>query len=241
MSRLTLTIVFCLSSFLAWANPALTGQWSGEIQGTTIAMTVDGKGGGNIDGVPMRYQLAGRTIFIERRGQVIAYSYELRSGQLLIGGGDLPGLLVMNKGSAGNAGAGAAAGSQAPAQSANRNVAGGVLPELVGKWCQASTFTANAGGGSQRSSCFELRGNGTYVYTSSGSMSAYAPGAWGGTSSSSGDAGRWSATANSITTQSNSGKTNTYPLEKRNHQKTRDPMLCLDGECYVTYWQKPRW
>ena len=66
-------------------------------------------------------------------------------------------------------------------------------------------------------------------------------GAWGGTSSSSSDAGRWSATANSITAQSNSGKTTTYSLEKRNHQKTRDPMLCLDGECYVTYWNKAHW
>ena len=241
MSRLLLTLILSLSSFLAWANPALTGQWSGEIQGTTISMAVDGKGGGNIDGVPMRYQLAGRMIFIERKGQVIAYSWELRGAQLLVGGGDLPGLLVMNKGLAGNAGAGAAAGSQAPTPSVNRNDAGGVLPELVGKWCQASTFTANAGGGSQRSSCFELRANGTYVYKSEGSMSAYAPGAWGGTSSSSGDAGRWSATANSITAQSNSGKTNTYRLEKRNHPKNRDPMLCLDGECYVTYWNKPRW
>jgi len=57
---------------------------------------------------------------------------------------------------------------------------------------------------------------------------------WGGTSSSSGDAGRWSESERSITAQSQTGITSTYQLEKRN----RAPILCLDGECYLTYWQK---
>jgi hypothetical protein len=32
-----------------------------------------------------------------------------------------------------------------------------------------------------------------------------------------------------------------YVLEKRNHPKNNDPMIVLDGEPYVTYYQKPRW
>lgn len=216
----------------AHANPALTGTWRGDIQGQTIVMTVDGKGGGDIDGVPMRYQLMGKLIFIERQGNVISYSWDLRDGQLMVGGGDLPGVLVMTKGGPGAAGAAQQQANPSP---------GGVIQELVGKWCEASSFTAIAGGGSQRTSCFELRANGSYVYSSEGSMSAQAPGMWGGTSSSSSDAGTWSATPNSITARSQKGTVTTYRLEKRNHHKTRDAMLCLDGDCYVTYWQRPRW
>src|SRR5262245_12581228 len=114
--------------------------------------------------------------------------------------------------------------------------------ELVGKWCLASTFSANAGGGSQRMTCFELRPDGTYFYKHEGSMSANAPGMWGGTSSVSQDAGRWKVSGNQLVAQSQSGKTNSYTLEKRNHPKNkRDPMICLNGECYVTFYNKPPW
>jgi len=41
---------------------------------------------------------------------------------------------------------------------------------------------------------------------------------------------------------SRSGKVSSYALEKRNHPKNkRDPMICLDGTCYVTYYNKPAW
>jgi hypothetical protein len=233
-----LALAFYLSLYLslqpAHANPELTGTWRGDIQGQTIVMTVDGKGGGDVDGVPMRYQLVGKLIFIERQGNVIGYSWELRNGQLTVGGGDLPGVLVMQRGAKPDA-------QTASRGNAQQQPASGVLQELVGKWCEAPSFTANAGGGSQRTTCFELRANGSYLYSSEGSMSANAPGMWGGTSSSSSDAGTWTATPNSITARSQRGTVATYRLEKRNHHKTRDAMLCLDGNCYVTYWQRPRW
>ena len=234
---LILAVTFTLSASLAHANSELTGTWRGDIQGQTIVMTVDGKGSGDVDGVPMRYQLMGKLIFIERQGNVISYSWDLRNGQLLVGGGDLPGVLTMTRG----------ARPQSPttprgnAMQQQQSASGGVMQELIGKWCEASSFTANAGGGSQRTSCFELRATGSYTYSSEGSMSANAPGMWGGTSSSSSDVGTWSATAGSITARSQKGTVTTYRLEKRNHPKTRDAMLCLDGDCYVTYWQRPRW
>lgn len=227
MMKRALAGCFALLATTALANPALTGSWNGQIEGKSISLTVDGKGGGNVDGVPMRYQALGNMLLIERHGQVIAYQFELRGGQLLVGGGDLPGVLVMSKGTK----PAAAAPGGAP-----QTQQGGVQPELVGKWCLVKNFTANTGGSSS-SACFELRANGTYVFASERSMSA----STGGTSSSSGDAGRWSATANSITAMSNSGRSTTYRLEKRNHPKNHDPMLCLDGDCYVTYWNKPRW
>lgn len=112
----------------------------------------------------------------------------------------------------------------------------------MGKWCKGGAFSANAGGGSSSMTCFELRGDGRYTYQHEGSMSANAPGMWGGTSSQSADAGQWSVNANRLTARSQSGQVNTYTVEKRNHPKNhRDPMLCLDGECYTTYYQRAPW
>lgn len=229
---------FCLATLLcapigAAANPALTGTWSGTLQGNPLSLTLDGKGGGRVDGRPIRYQVAGSLLMVEDRGEVAAYQFQIKGDQLQVAGGQLPGVLTLTRGNQA-----AVAGSKAPAAAPS---ASGLRPELVGKWCKASSFTANAGGGSQSSACFELRGNGTYVYGAERSASAYGGGMWGGTSGSSGDAGRWSASEASITAQSNSGQTSTYRLEKRNHPKNRDPMLCLDGECYVTFWQKAPW
>jgi hypothetical protein len=104
-----------------------------------------------------------------------------------------------------------------------------------------STLTTSSGG-SQRSSCIELRPDGTYTYQHEGSMSAQAPGMWGGTSSQSSDAGRWSVKGNQLIATSQRGTTSAYTLEKRNHPKNkRDPMICLNGECFVTFYNRPPW
>lgn len=230
----TLLVAGTLIASSAVANPALAGHWHGEMEGQTVRIQLDANGTGTSDGIPIRYQTMGRLLLVERQGQVITYGWELKNNQLHVGGGDLPGILVLKRG-------------QAPASSANdgaNNAAagsGGVARELVGKWCEVKNFSANAGGGSASSSCFELRADGSYVYASERSMSAYAPGMYGGTSSSSNDAGRWTATASSITARSQRGTTTTYRLEKRNHPRNGDPMLCLDGDCYVTYYQKRPW
>jgi hypothetical protein len=221
-----LSCILLLWAFAAWADPALTGSWAGTLEGVPISLTIDGRGGGRVDGRPIRYEVRGSILAIEDQGAVAIYQFELQGDRLKIAGGLLPGVLVMTRGEARvRPGAGSS----------------GIERALVGKWCKASSFSANAGGGSQSSACFELRGDGTYVYGAERSASAYGGGAWGGTSSSSGDAGRWTATDGSITAQSSSGQTTTYRLERRNHPKNRDPMLCLDGECYVTYYQRAPW
>lgn len=231
-SRSLLACALACAASGALANPALTGSWHGTIDGTAIALTLDGRGGGQVDGRPIRYQVQGSALFIEDRGQLAIYQFELRGNQLLVAGGQLPGVLSMARGRAPARPAGSTAGVAA---------ASNTTEALLGKWCKVTSFSANAGGGSQSSACFELRGNGTYVYGAESSMSAQAPGMWGGTSSSSGDAGRWSATANSLTASSSNGQVTTYRLEKRNHPRNRDPMLCLDGTCYVTYFRKNPW
>lgn len=206
------------------ANPALAGSWSGSVDGQPLAVTFDGRGGGRVDGRPMRYQVNGNTLLVEDQGELAMYQFQVRGNQLLVAGGQLPGTVTLQRGT----------GHAASVAAAPR--ASGSPADLVGKWCKSSNFNANVGGSSS-SACFELRADGSYVYGSERSSS----GAYGGTSGSSSDSGRWTATATAITAHSRSGTVSTYQLQKRNHPKNRDPMLCLDGECYVTYWRKNPW
>lgn len=227
----------------ARASPALHGTWSAaEVNGRPLVVQFDAGGNGLINGQPMRWQALGPMLFIEQNGQVGTYSFEVKDGKFLVSGGDLSGVATLTRGTAAaDAGAKAKAASQPASQP---KAAGGASAarassgqELVGKWCNMSTFTANRGG-SQRSECFQLNADGTYTYAYEGSMSAPT----GSTASQSGDAGRWSYDGQRLTAHSRSGKTSSYSLEKRNHPKNkRDPMICLDGTCYVTYFNKPAW
>ena len=114
---------------------------------------------------------------------------------------------------------------------------GGSQPqELVGKWCYMANVTANDGGRSSNR-CFTLYPDGRYEYYGETSSS----GEYGSTASQESDRGTWSATSDTITANSQTGGSQTFRLEKRNHPKTNDPMLVLDGEAYVTYGQKPPW
>jgi len=114
--------------------------------------------------------------------------------------------------------------------------AGGIPQELVGKWCYQANVTA-VGGGRQSDICFTLKADGTYDYYGEASNSNV----YGGSNSQSWDYGRWSATATTLTARSTSGKTTTYTLEKRNHPKTGDAMLMVDGDAFVTFYQRPSW
>lgn len=213
----------------------LAGTWTGELQGQPLVLTLGSNGQGTLAGNAIRYQVDGNVLLIEEDGELSAYQFRLQGNRLTVSGGDLASSLVLVRGQSTAPAAGHAGSAGAG------NGIGQLRNELVGKWCQASTFLANAGGGSSRSACFELKADGSYVYSSESSMDAYGGGMWGGTSSGSSDAGRWSATGSSLTAQSRTGRTSTYRMEKRNHPKNRDPMICLDGECYVTYWQKAPW
>ena len=116
--------------------------------------------------------------------------------------------------------------------------AGGVAPELVGKWCKVTNFSATNGGAYNSSACVVLNGNGTFVYGAE--TDSYNPN--GGVISQTADSGTWTATANSITANSRlRGGAVTYRLERRNHPKTGDPMIILDGDAYVTFYQKAPW
>ena len=239
MRFVTATLFWLLFAAPAAANPALHGTWSAAVDGQPLTVTFEPNGTGRINGKPMRWQTLMRLLVVQHQGgETVSYSFDAKGDRLSVSGGDLDGIVTLSRGTAAaEAAAKSARGAQASSQGPSGNG-----QDLVGKWCKGSSFTANSGGGSSRMSCFELRPDGTYTYQSEGSMSANAPGMWGGTSSQSGDSGRWSVAGNRITAQSRSGQTNSYTLEKRNNPKNRrDPMICLDGDCYTTFYNRPPW
>lgn len=231
-----LVLCFFLLGVVAGARaaPALEGTWSARVEGQPLVVVFAPGGTGSVDGAPMRWQTMGQVLFIEQDGEVGTYQFRLQNDQLQVSGGDFAGVVAFVRGNK-------AVASAVSAKAMQAAPAGGVARELVGKWCKGGTFSASAGGGSSSTSCFELKADGTYTYAHEGSMSAYAPGMWGGTASQSSDAGRWSVSGNRLTARSNGGTVSHYAFEKRNHPGNRDPMLCLDGDCYTTYWQKAPW
>jgi hypothetical protein len=119
--------------------------------------------------------------------------------------------------------------------------------ELAGNWCYVSSqqLISNSGGGtggSSRSRCIVLQADGSYTYTAESSMSTQTDAYWGATNSSENDSGQWWLEGNQLHYRSAvSGKTGAFTLEKRNHPHNNDPMLVLDGEAYVTQYQKAPW
>ena len=226
------TLLFALQ---AHASPALHGTWSVAVDGQPFVVTFDPSGAGKVNATPMKWQAMGKLLFVQQQGgQVITYSWEVKGDKLSVAGGDLNGVVALSRGTAA---ADAAIAKQKTEKKSSPATASAGGQELVGKWCKMTNFSANSGG-SSRSTCFELRADGSYVYQHEGSMS----GTTGSMASQSSDAGRWKVSGNQLTAQSRSGQVNTYTLEKRNHPKNkRDPMICLNGECYVTFYNKPAW
>lgn len=229
------TIVACaLALFftIAFANPALHGTWSAaNVQGRPLKVQFGADGSGKINDQPMKWQTLGGALFIQQHGQVASYGFKIDGDKLLVSGGDLAQPATLAKGSA----AYDAALKKQPA--AKAAAASGNGQELVGKWCDVRSMS-NYSGGSSSMACFELKPDGTYTYNADSSRSVSA----GSTASQSSDAGRWSYKGGQLIAQSRSGQTHTYSLEKRNHPKNqRDPMICLNGACYVTFYNKPAW
>jgi hypothetical protein len=231
---LKIILAFALPVWFAavvFANPALHGTWSApDVQGRPLKVDFAPDGSGKINDAPMRWQAVGGALFIQQNGQVASYGFTLDGNKLHVSGGDLAKPATLTKGTA-------AYEAAMQKQKSSAGTASGNGHELVGKWCDVRSMS-NYQGGSSSMACFELKADGTYTYNAESSRSVSA----GSTASQSSDSGRWSYKGGQLIAQSRSGQTNTYALEKRNHPKNkRDPMICLNGACYVSFYNKPAW
>ena len=236
---LALSLFYAASAF---ANPALHGTWSaGNVDGKPLLVEFAAGGTGKANGQPIRWSTLGGALFVQQNGQTASYGFKVQGDKLLVYPQGEAQPTTLTKGSAAYDTAmkqqkqkqAAAPASSAPGAKAGSNNG----QELVGKWCDAGAMSTG-GGSSSRMACIELKPDGTYTYNAESSRSVAA----GSTVSQSSDAGRWSYNGTQLIAQSRSGRTNTYNLEKRNHPKNkRDPMICLNGACYVTFYNKPAW
>lgn len=207
----------------------IVGMWTGH--GETIEFTADGVF--TYGGERYRYRIDGVLLYLETPQGEAAAAFVIDGDtlQMLLGGE----LLTYRRSS------GAPSAPDTPVASSAPASVGSVASELVGKWCWVNVTTTNTGG-STSERCITLNADGTYEYRSDRSMSVNTQGYAGGTSSSGYDRGRWTYDGQRIHYQSAAGQgSGSYRLEKRNHPRNRDPMIVLDGEAYVTYYQKPSW
>ncbi len=195
------------------ATNSLVGRW----QGPESVVQINDNGTIIIGGETFRYAVASNVITITGSDGSLPIPFELKGDTLAVSVNGQPQTLKRIKNDV-----------------ADKGSAGSVTAELAGKWCYFSNFNANAGGGRMTNECFTLNADGTYEYRRESSSSASAPGIYGGTASQTSDSGRWTATATSITAQSRNGQSNTYTRSIKRNNKNNDPMLCLNGQCFVT-------
>ena len=215
MTRMTgrfVVAVMLLHPSWAWAQtPGVVGSWRNS-QGSA---RFNADGTGVIDGKPGRYQIAGDRITLIGADGMVTLQFLVRGDMLTLTG---------------------PAGSTVLSRVREEVGGGSVHQEMVGKWCWIKIVNAQQGGmASDR--CFTLAANGSYQYN--GNSSSSNPN--GGVASQSSDSGTWTATETTLTAHSRAYGTVVHRLEKRNHPKTGDPMLVVDGDPFVTYYQHPRW
>lgn len=204
------------------SNADLIGIWSGN--GETIEFKSNGQC--VYIGNTFSYQLSqGHIVLTTSQGNVM-FAYNIKGNQLNLTANGKQ--ITYQRGASG-----------ATSVSANSN-GGNVAQELVGKWCWTNVNTTNTGGSSS-SECIVLNANGTYEYASERSMDANTSTFYAGTSSQGSDQGTWWVQGDKIFYNSQTRGQGSYQLQKQNHPKTGDPMIVLNGEPYVTFYQKQPW
>lgn len=230
-----------LAATAAGAVPAaLQGAWVAPNE--EISFNANGKM--NYNGIPLDCQVEGNQITLQTPNGPVAFTYTLSGNQLTMQNGTLNAVYTRKQGGAAQGGTAMAAPGR---PSANAAAAEGIIdPTLVGKWSYVGTAN-NISGTFSNEEYITLNADGTYEYYSETSGTARGTDQYGtqvfagGVASNSADRGTWRVKGNTIIGTSAKTGTKVYTLEKRNHPKTGDPMIILDGTAYVTYYQKAPW
>jgi hypothetical protein len=210
---------------------SIVGIWSGNNE--TIEFTKAGKC--VYQGQVFSYQTADNTVSVQTAQGSLVMPYAVNGNQLSL---TIKGQSFYYAKNGASPDPTATAGRNTPQP---QNNTGNVAQDLVGKWCYANVNTTNSGGSSTEQ-CITLKADGTYEYSSESSRSVNTNAYSGGTNSQNSDRGTWSYDGSRIYYNSSMGAgSGSYLLEKRNHPKNNDPMIVLDGQTYITFYQKAPW
>lgn len=210
----------------AGGGSGLVGSWRNQ-QGMTLQLNPDGSA--VLNGQRFNYTSDGSTITLIAADGQMPFPYSLSGNTLSV---QVQGQTVVYTRTGGAGGGGGRAGGFGGGGGGG---SGSNPPEMFGKWCVysgSSTGQITSG----REVCFTLHPNGTYEYYGASDSSNQ----FGAVASQTSDGGTWSVEGSTIVANSRSQGRVVYQLEKKNN-KNNDPMLCLDGQCFVTYGQKPPW
>lgn len=211
------------------SGTSIVGTWSGNGE----RMVFQAGGQGSYNGVGFQYSTSGNNVSITGATGTTTLQYTVNGNYLTLSGNGTT--AILQKGTANSATSGGY--GQAPAG----NTGGGSIDQsIVGKWCWANTSSTTSSSYNS-TKCIVINGNGTYEYYAEGSISGYGGGGYGGSNSQSSDRGTWKLEGNRIHVQSQAEGYKVYSFEKRNHPKNGDPMIVIDGNTYVTYYQKAPW
>jgi hypothetical protein len=220
----------------AVGSSSLIGTWIA--QNEEITFTNDGKMIYN--GTPLLFTQQAEQIQVQTPNGNIFFQYTLNGNYLTLKSEGLNALYTRKTGVS------TAPAAALPAQP-NVNAGDGVIDQtLVGKWAYVGTAN-NISGTFSNEEYVTLNANGTYEYYSETSGTASGTNMYGnqtfagGAASQSADRGTWRVKGNTIIATSQKTGVKVYQLQKRNHPKTGDPMIVLDGTAYVTYYQKAPW
>jgi len=209
-------------------NP-LVGHWLCEEEGTKVEIRANGTL--TIDATEFAYKVKNSVINVIGEDGAMAIPFELVGDTLTV---EVEGReMVYKRVKPGAKSAGVTGNAGSGIYDVQRGDS--AMQGLVGKWCYMSSLTGSNSYMSSR--CFILNANGTYEYSAESSSGGTA----GSTAGQSYDSGRWSATSTTLTALSNSQGKTVYPIELRNHPKTGDPMIVVDGDAYVTAYQRRPW
>lgn len=211
------------------SSNSIVGIWSGNNE--TIEFTKAGKC--VYQGQVYSYQAANGIVTLQTAQGNLTMGYAVSGNQLSLTANNQ----ILNYSKNGAPVTGVTPSANASTPTGGKQVA----PELVGKWCYVNVNSTNSGGSSTEQ-CITLKADGTYEYYSESSRSVNTNAYSGGTNSQNIDRGTWSYDGTRIYYSSSMGAgSGSYLLEKRNHPKNNDPMIVLDGQTYVTQYQKAPW
>jgi hypothetical protein len=205
----------------------LIGQWTGD--GVDVEFKPNGKGIFNKK--PFTYTVNGNNLTSTDDTGTNSFFFMFLGKSLNLSGAGVN--ISLTKGHTGYS-------STANTNANSGGNTGSVDQSIAGKWCYMSSLT-NTNASSSSSRCLVINANGTYSYSAESSISGYGGGGYGGSNSQSADSGTWKLAGNRIYVNSRSEGNKTYTFEKRNHPKTGEAMIVVDGDIYVTYYQRPSW
>lgn len=204
----------------------LVGKWVSHDDGYPMEADFKSNGSGVVDGDVVTWTLKSGTLIIGVDGEKKSYAITFSENAFRVSGGDLERPMNFKKVTDASA-------TTPPGPPSNAN--GKKLDQtLVGKWCYVNV-SSNYSTSSRQ--CITVNANGTYEYYAENSTS----GSNGSTASHASDAGTWWIEGNRVYYNSQNQGEGSYELVKKNHPKTGDPMIVLDGTAYVTFYKKSPW